>query len=155
METNDFSVLTDQVKKLVVTVEQLTVKVEQHLRKSTEEVNYKAQVTKNTKRAFIKEKKQKLDFSINEKAFINRYASGKSGSKKFVLLLAFLVKGEVGKSIPIAEIKRKWNKMSGKKMLGEFNRFHPNSAMIQGWVDSKEYGTYCLTDNWKERLPYE
>ncbi len=40
--------------------------------------------------------------------------------------------------------------MSGKKLLGKFNGFYTNQAKTQGWVDSKEHGTYCLSTSWQE-----
>lgn len=90
----------------------------------------------------------KLIFSINERAFVKRYAGNKSGPKKFVLLLAYLTKGEVGKDIELSKIRKIWDKMSAKNMLGKFNLFYSNDAKNRGWVDSKKHGTYALTDEW-------
>ena len=107
----------------------------------------------NTKNSIKNPKKQKnppLNFSINVRAFVQKFATKKSGAKKFVLLLAFLTKGEIGKNVAVTDIRKEWNKMSGKKMLGKFNTFHPNSAKTKGWVDSEKSGIYCLTDNWQE-----
>lgn len=91
-----------------------------------------------------------LDFSLNIRAFVKRFVADKSGPKKFVLLLAYLTKGKIGIGIKLGKIRKEWNKMSGKSLLGKFNRFYPNEAKTQGWVDSKEYGVYCLTDSWQE-----
>lgn len=93
-----------------------------------------------------------IDFSINERVFVKRYAIDKSGPKKFTLLLAYLVKGEIDKNFDLSEIKNRWNKMSAKNMLGKFNMFYPNDAKNRGWVDSKEYGKYNLTNEWKNVL---
>jgi len=93
-----------------------------------------------------------IDFSINERNFVKKYAVDKSGPKKFTLLLAYLVKGEVDKNFELSEIKNRWNKMSAKSMLGKFNMFYPNDAKTRGWVDSKEYGKYNLTKEWKNVL---
>ena len=93
-----------------------------------------------------------INFSLNPRTFVNRYAIDKSGSKKFTLLLAFLTKGELEKSIGLNEIKKYWNKNKAKTLLGKFNMFYPNEAKTKGWVDSKEYGTYCLTNEWKDVL---
>lgn len=98
----------------------------------------------------ISTKNPKLDFSINIRAFVKRFVADKSGPKKFVLLLAYLAKSETGKNIALGEIRKEWNRMSGKNLLGKFNRFYPNEAKTQGWIDSKEYGTYCLADSWQE-----
>ena len=29
------------------------------------------------------------------------------------------------------------------------NMFYPNEAKTKGWTDSRKYGTYCLTNEWK------
>ena len=93
-----------------------------------------------------------INFSLNARAFVKRYAIDKSGPKKFTLLLAFLAKGELEKSIGLNEIKKYWNKNKAKTLLGKFNMFYPNEAKTKGWVDPKEYGTYCLTNEWKDVL---
>jgi len=93
-----------------------------------------------------------INFTLNERAFIKRYAVDKSGPKKFALLLAYLSKGETDKNIEISEIKRHWSKMSTKTLLGKFNMFYPNEAKTRGWVDSEEYGSYNLTKEWKNIL---
>lgn len=90
-----------------------------------------------------------IDFSINERAFVKRYATDKSGPKKFTLLLAYLAKGEIDKNIEISEIKKHWGKMTSKALLGKFNMFYPNDAKTRGWIDSKKYGSYNLTSEWK------
>jgi len=90
-----------------------------------------------------------IDFSINERAFVKRYATDKSGPKKFTLLLAYLAKGEIEKNIELSEIKKHWGKMTSKTLLGKFNMFYPNDAKTRGWIDSKEYGSYNLTNEWR------
>jgi len=95
---------------------------------------------------------QDIDFSLNERTFVKRYVVGKSGPKRFTLLLAYLSRGEVNKNIELSEIKKHWNKMSAKTLLGKFNMFYPNDAKTRGWVDSKEYGSYNLTNEWKNTL---
>ena len=91
-----------------------------------------------------------IDFSINERAFVKRYATDKSGPKKFTILLAYLSKGAVEKNVRLGEIKKHWGKMTTKTLLGKFNMFYPNEAKTQGWIDSKEYGNYNLTSEWKK-----
>ena len=94
--------------------------------------------------------KPELDFSLNIRAFAKKFAAGKSGPKKFVLLLAYLARGETGKDVELVDIRKEWNSMSSKRLLGEFNRFYSNEAKTQGWVNSNERGIYCLSDSWKE-----
>lgn len=110
----------------------------------------KSKRTKDSTKTSVKTKSSKLDFSINIRAFVKRFATDKSGPKKFVLLLAYLTKGEIGKNVALGDIRTEWSKMSGKNLLGKFNRFYSNEAKTQGWIDSKEYGTYCLADTWQE-----
>jgi len=93
-----------------------------------------------------------IDFSLNERAFVKRYATNKSGSKKFTLLIAYLAAGNVDKNIELNDIRTLWKKMSAKNMLGKFNMFFPSDAKTRGWVDSKKYGSYCLTKEWKKVL---
>lgn len=95
---------------------------------------------------------QDIDFSLNERAFVKRYVANKSGPKKFTLLLAYLSKGEINKNVELSEIRRHWNKMATKTLLGKFNRFYPNDAKTHGWIDSKEYGSYNLTNEWENVL---
>jgi len=104
---------------------------------------------KSKKRDKVVTTSKDIDFLLNERAFVDRYANDKSGPKKFTLLLAYLVKGEIDKNMELSEIKKHWNKMSAKNLLGKFNMFYPNEAKTRGWVDSKKYGSYCLTNEWK------
>jgi len=96
-----------------------------------------------------------LNFDMNIRAFIHKFSSGMSGPKKFVLLLAFLVKGEIGKEESLKNIEKNWAKLTSllrnrKDEKGEFNRFYPGTAKVSNWVTSKKQGYYCLTPNWKE-----
>jgi hypothetical protein len=91
-----------------------------------------------------------INFSLNERAFVKRYTAGKSGPKKFTLLLAYLAKGKVGENISLSDIKKHWNKM--KSILGEFNMFYPNDAKTRGWVDVDGHGIYKLTEEWEQVL---
>jgi len=101
---------------------------------------------KNYQRKF----KKNFNFSINERAFVKRYLSDKSGPKKFTGLLAYLVEGDINKDIELNVIKIRWEKMGAKSLLGKFNMFYPNDAKTRGWIDSKKFGLYHLTDEWQE-----
>ena len=90
-----------------------------------------------------------IDFSINERAFVNRYIAGKSGPQKFTLLLAYLAKGKIDKPITIARLKNAWSKMSGKRLLGQYNDFYPTEAKNKGWVDTPKRGYYTLSNEWE------
>lgn len=108
---------------------------------------------KNKKKSHSKISIHNIDFSINERAFVKRYALDKSGPKKFTLLLAYLVNGEVDKSFKLSEIRKCWEKkLAAKNMLGKFNMFYSNDAKNRGWVNSKGRGKYNLTGEWKNVL---
>ncbi len=92
-----------------------------------------------------------VSFSMNVLAFMNKYARGLKGPRKFALLLARLVKGNVSQQVTRAELESHWNKM--KVVLGgRFNPVYPNRAKAKGWVDSPKHGVYTLSDSWKECL---
>jgi hypothetical protein len=70
-----------------------------------------------------------LDFSLNERAFIKKHAKGLSGPKKFVLLVAYLAKGQASKAVTIKELTKNWNRMTSSNLLGgKFNPFYTNVA---------------------------
>jgi glucose-6-phosphate 1-dehydrogenase len=96
---------------------------------------------------------EKINFDMSERAFIRKYRKEMSGPKKFVLLLSYLVKGEVGKEISVDEVERHWNKLKSvlkakKKEKMEFNSYYANEAKNNNWVDSKKFGFYFLTREW-------
>jgi len=91
-----------------------------------------------------------LDFTLNERAFVNRFVADQSGPARFTILLAYMVNGNVNNKIALAKIKKTWNNMSGKRHLGKFNMFYPNEAKNRGWADSPERGYYTLTKEWKQ-----
>jgi hypothetical protein len=92
-----------------------------------------------------------IDFGIPLRPFVKQYAKGLSGPKKFVLLLSRLAKGDVKKEVGIEEIKKHWNKMKAKSLLGlDFNTFYPTRAGENDWVEAKEKGIYNLRPSWKE-----
>lgn len=94
-----------------------------------------------------------LNFSMNERAFIKRHAKNLSGSRKFVLILAYLVKGEVGPEIELKDIEKHWSKMTASNLLGmEFNYFYASAAKEDGWADTKKKGFYFLCPTWKQVL---
>ena len=69
-----------------------------------------------------------LDFDVHERAFIKTHARQLSGPKKFVLLLAYLAKGQAGKEVLLKDIENHWNKMTAPNLLdGNFNRFYTSS----------------------------
>ena len=93
----------------------------------------------------------KLDFDSNERHFVRTHGVELSGRKKFVLLTAFLAKGEVGREVPLSEIEAMWSRMTGL-LKGPFNRNYCNGAKESGWVNTKKKGFYSLRAAWQEAL---
>lgn len=93
-----------------------------------------------------------VDFGLNQRAFLKRYAKKLSGGpKKFVAVLACLAKGDTSKDVPLNDIEQLWNKSSSKSLLGmKFNRFFSTTARENGWVDSRKRGFYRLESSWKD-----
>src|SRR5713101_3367473 len=76
-----------------------------------------------------------LSFSLNSRAFMNKFAKGMNGSRKFTLLLAHMAQGEIGQEVSGEQIASTWNRM--KSVLGgAFNGAHATRAKAEGWVDS-------------------
>jgi len=96
----------------------------------------------------------KLSFSLNSRAFMNKYAKGMSGSRKFTLLLAHLVQAKTGQEIAGVRIASTWNRM--KSVLGgAYNAVHATRAKAEGWIDSPKWGHYALSSSWKETIGAE
>jgi len=96
-----------------------------------------------------------VDFDMNERAFIKKYSKRMNGPKKFVLILAYLVKGKIEEEKPVVEIRKHWNRMTAlfkarKGESGKFNTYYSTTAKDNNWVDSKKYGFWHLTSNWAE-----
>jgi ABC-type hemin transport system ATPase subunit len=90
-----------------------------------------------------------LSFSLNVLAFMKKFAKGMSGSRKFTLLLAHLVKGKTGQEISGERIASAWNRM--KQVLGgAYNAVHATRAKAEGWIDSPKWGHYALSNSWRE-----
>lgn len=112
---------------------------------------FKGKKPKPTKIAAAHNPNTKIVFTKPERAFVKTYANGMNGQKKFVLLVAYLAKGEVGKQVELKEIQKRWNKMKAPNLLGmKFNRFYPTVAKENGWVDAPRHATYVLTESWEE-----
>jgi len=89
-----------------------------------------------------------VNFSSPIRAFVKTHARPMGGPQKFALLLAYLSKGDTHKQVPLANIKKQWNKM--KSLLrGTFNPAHTIRAKEHEWVDSPKAGIYVLLPGWK------
>lgn len=104
-----------------------------------------------TKKPYVQPYEAGLDWSLNERAFVARYATGMTGAEKLVLLIAFLTKGDTGMPIALSNIEGLWNKMTAKTLLGmKFNRKYTTDAKTAGWINSPATGQYQLTFGWYE-----
>ncbi len=92
-----------------------------------------------------------LDFTKSDRAFMKAYAKGLSGTRKFVLMVAYLAKGQAGKEVQLNDVQKRWNKMTAILAV-TFNTFYSNTAKDDGWVNTSKQGVYTLTPSWKEAL---
>ena len=84
------------------------------------------------------------------RAFVKKYKAGLNGSKKFTLLLAYLSKGDISKTVELSEIETHWNKMTSKNLLGmKFNRLYTSEARENDWASTEKPGIYRLRPTWK------
>lgn len=90
-----------------------------------------------------------VDFDTPFRAFVKRHAGDMSGARKFTLLIAYIAKGDVKKSVDLAEIKQHWNKVTAKGLLGmSFNPKYTSEAKEHDWVNASA-GAYVLRPNWR------
>lgn len=90
-----------------------------------------------------------LDYSLNPRAFTKRHGAGMNGARMFTLLVGYLAKGEVGKSVSFTEVTKLWNEMTQVTGIA-FNRKYTTMAKTEGWVDSRDRGSYVVTSIWLE-----
>lgn len=93
---------------------------------------------------------EKLNFKLNSRAFFKKYAKGLSGPKRFVLVIAYLVRGNKQTNITSDSVKSCWNKH--KKLLGGklTTGVYGTRAKEDGWLDAAKNGSYHLTGSWEE-----
>lgn len=89
-----------------------------------------------------------INFSLNERAFANKYGKDKSPSKKFGILIAFHARGDASIEVSMKQIQTSWDRM--KSLLGNFNRKYSTEAKTFGWVNSPKKGFYTLAPGWEE-----
>lgn len=99
----------------------------------------------------------KLDWNLNERAFVSKYAGDlTSGTEKFVLLVAYLAKGNEQVKVSLKDVQQLWGKMTAGSLLGmKYNAKYPTEAKTRGWVNSPAKGTYELAYGWEEVLTNE
>jgi len=95
------------------------------------------------------EQRQVVDFSKPIRPFMKSYSKSLSGSKKFVLLVAWLAKGDLKKQIALAEIKKQWGQMTSILEM-DFNLFFTGDAKDRDWVETRSKGLYSLRPAWTD-----
>jgi len=90
----------------------------------------------------------KPDLNLPFRPFMHKYARDLSGSEKFTLILAHLVRGDFKSEAKLEAVIKAWGRMKGP--LGKFNLAHPTRAKDRGWVDSPRTGVYVLRPSWTE-----
>lgn len=104
----------------------------------------KVTVVKENKKHFI----PKIEFDKNSRAFFKKYTQSITGPQKFVLVVAFLVKGKIKVNILFREIERIWNMNSG--LLGGKLTARIYGTRAKEKEDSTKNGVYMLTEKWIE-----
>jgi len=97
------------------------------------------------------EQREELDFGKPIRPFMRSYSKNLSGSKKFVLLVAWLAKGDLKKQIALSEIKKHWSQMTAILEM-KFNLFFTGDAKDRDWVETKSKGLYSLRPGWRDIL---
>ncbi len=91
----------------------------------------------------------KIDYSKNLKAFVKTYSKNMSGPQKFVLILAYITKGEINKDVKVDLVKKNWSKMMSI-LKGEFNAAYSTRALENDWVEPNGQGVYRLKSSWRQ-----
>lgn len=91
---------------------------------------------------------RELNFDAHERAFAKANLGELTGPGKFVLILAYLAKGDTSKEVPVRDVESMWNRMTSL-LDGEFNAKYPSVAKERGWVNTKKAGVYVLTTAWQ------
>ena len=144
-------------KAIVAEIVQDITNVEDQINKLKEKVSLLSGENININTEQNLQQVKDVDFTLPQRAFMTKYATGtgknkKSGAQKFVLVMAYLVKGQIGQNVSFDDITKCWNTMSGKNKLGKFNNFYSSDAKDNGWVDSPRHGVYHLRKDWQKVL---
>jgi hypothetical protein len=106
--------------------------------------------TKRTAKPLKQERTPEFDFDTPLRAFVKDHTRELTGPKKFVLLTAYLARGDQSAEVELRTIEQQWNRMTSSSLMGgSFNRKFSAVARENGWVDNKKPGVYVLTARWK------
>ncbi|MFA7315346.1 MAG: hypothetical protein WC059_00900 [Candidatus Paceibacterota bacterium] len=90
-----------------------------------------------------------IDFSMQSRAFFKKYAKGFSGTKVFVLMVAYFMNQQKSDMAPLADIQKEWSKMKGI-IKYKYSSAYTVRAKESDWVDSSKSSFYSLRPNWKD-----
>ncbi len=92
-----------------------------------------------------------VDLRLPVRAFMSRYARGRTGPQAFALLLARLAEGEIGHEVSVESIRSEWNRTRG--IVGsEYATMYATRAKDNAWVDSPRRGVFVLLPDWPAAL---
>ncbi len=89
-----------------------------------------------------------INFSLNERAYAEKYCKTISSAGKFTLLVAYIARGDEKSEVSYALIKDLWERM--KIIIGKYNPAYSDQAKRGGWVDPAKKGFYKLNPSWLE-----
>ena len=89
-----------------------------------------------------------IDFSMQSRAFFKKYAKGFSGTKVFVLMVAYFMNQQKSDMAPLADIQKEWSKIKGI-IKYKYSSAYTVRAKESDWVDSPKSSFYSLRPNWK------
>lgn len=90
-----------------------------------------------------------FDYSMQPRAFFKKYAKGLSGTKVFVLMVAYFTNQQNVDIAFLGDIQKEWSKMKGI-IKNEFNSTYPVRAKEADWISSPKNSFYSLRPNWKD-----
>lgn len=91
-----------------------------------------------------------MDFGTPVRPFMKKHER-LSGTRKFVVMLAWMAKGNTEVDVKLSELESLWGAMEA--ILGRtFNRRLTSEAKDEDWVESRKHGYYNLRPSWKQAL---
>jgi hypothetical protein len=90
-----------------------------------------------------------VDFSMQPRAFFKKYARGFSGTKVFVLMVAYFMNQRNSNMAALSDIQKEWSKMKGI-IKYRFASSYAVRAKESDWVDSPKNSFYSLRPRWKD-----
>ncbi|MFA6554339.1 MAG: hypothetical protein WCS89_02410 [Candidatus Paceibacterota bacterium] len=90
-----------------------------------------------------------VDFSMQSRAFFKKYAKGMSGTKVFVLMIAYFVNKNKVDTVSYSDIQKEWSKMTVIIKHKPSTTFAVR-AKESDWISSPKNSLYSLRPTWKD-----